>query len=364
MTTYSPIFETKPDDGYRLTDAKSVYDALVNNNALSRAYGITAAGAAKASATPLTAVINEVDTVGSNTGVNLPLSTGQRNTPFSYCVVINNGANTLTVYPAQTGSDTVNGTTSVTQAAGSVVTYISGKQGAWFTNGNTAFTGSGSVSIASGKTLTASNTLTLAGTDSTTMTFPTTSATLARTDAANTFTGHQTIEGVTSTGATGTGALVFGTAPTLAGPVINGPAPVAIGASASVAATSAGSTFLLNTAAGSTATLPAASGTGNVYKFVVSVAATSNGHKILCASSSDNIIGIAVGQNSNTAKVFAATTAGTFHSIQMPFAGTQPSGGLQGDWFTFTDIATNVWSVQAAYSAGTTPTTPFSTATS
>lgn len=71
----------------------------------------------------------------------------------------------------------------------------------------------GSLSIASGKTATVSNTLTLAGTDSTTMTFPSTSATIARTDAANTFTGHQTIEGVTSTGATGTGALMFGTAP-------------------------------------------------------------------------------------------------------------------------------------------------------
>src|SRR5271166_6176254 len=61
---------------------------------------------------------------------------------------------------------------------------------------------------ASGKTLTVSNSLTLAGTDSTTMTFPSTSATIARTDAANTFTGHQTIEGVTSTGATGTGNFV------------------------------------------------------------------------------------------------------------------------------------------------------------
>lgn len=52
--------------------------------------------------------------------------------------------------------------------------------------------GAGSVDVASGKTLTASNTLTLAGTDGTTMTFPSTSATLARTDAGNTFTGAQT----------------------------------------------------------------------------------------------------------------------------------------------------------------------------
>jgi len=49
------------------------------------------------------------------------------------------------------------------------------------------------LTIADGKTLTASNTLTLAGTDSTTMTFPSTSATIARTDASNTFTGTETI---------------------------------------------------------------------------------------------------------------------------------------------------------------------------
>lgn len=46
--------------------------------------------------------------------------------------------------------------------------------------------------IATGKKFTLSNSLTLAGTDGTTMTFPTTSATIARTDAANTFTGAST----------------------------------------------------------------------------------------------------------------------------------------------------------------------------
>ena len=71
------------------------------------------------------------------------------------------------------------------------------------------------IGITSGKKLSASNTLILAGTDGTTMTFPTTSATIARTDAANTFTGHQTIEGVTSTGATGTGNFVFDTSPSI-----------------------------------------------------------------------------------------------------------------------------------------------------
>jgi hypothetical protein len=58
------------------------------------------------------------------------------------------------------------------------------------------------LTLAAGKTLTASNSLTLAGTDATTHTFPTTSATIARTDAAQTFTGDQTLA---------TGNLVIGT---------------------------------------------------------------------------------------------------------------------------------------------------------
>lgn len=49
--------------------------------------------------------------------------------------------------------------------------------------------------VASGKKLAVSNTLTLAGTDSTTMTFPATSASIARIDAAQTFTGTQTFSG-------------------------------------------------------------------------------------------------------------------------------------------------------------------------
>ncbi len=46
-----------------------------------------------------------------------------------------------------------------------------------------------------GKTLTTNNSITLAGTDATVMTFPTTNATVARTDAAQSFTGDQTFNG-------------------------------------------------------------------------------------------------------------------------------------------------------------------------
>lgn len=74
-------------------------------------------------------------------------------------------------------------------------------------NGLTISTTTGTFTLTNSKTLAVTQTLTLSGTDSTTMTFPTTSATLARTDAAQTFIGAQTltspiINGVTHTTAT------------------------------------------------------------------------------------------------------------------------------------------------------------------
>lgn len=98
---------------------------------------------------------------------------------------------------------------------------------------------SSTLAVANGKTFTASNTLTLVGTDSTTMTFPTTSATIARTDAANTFTGTQTFSNTVNNSAltasqavftdasknlvsnaiTGSGSVVMSASPTLSGTV-------------------------------------------------------------------------------------------------------------------------------------------------
>jgi hypothetical protein len=73
--------------------------------------------------------------------------------------------------------------------------------------------GDGSVSVASGKTLTSSNTLTLAGTDGTTMTFPSTSSTVAGLGVAQTFTATQTITpAVNTSGLVGSGYSLTGSA--------------------------------------------------------------------------------------------------------------------------------------------------------
>lgn len=84
-----------------------------------------------------------------------------------------------------TGNATVGGTLGVTGA----VTLSSTINKITLTQPATGAT----ITIADGKVLTVSKTLTLTGTDGTTQTFPATSATIARTDAAQTFSGDQTI---------------------------------------------------------------------------------------------------------------------------------------------------------------------------
>jgi hypothetical protein len=64
----------------------------------------------------------------------------------------------------------------------------------------TAPASASTLAVADGKTFTVSRTLTITGTDGTVMTFPSTSATIARTDAAQTFTGTQTFDVLNATG--------------------------------------------------------------------------------------------------------------------------------------------------------------------
>lgn len=149
---------------------------------------------------------------------------------------------------------------------------------------------------------------------------------------------------------------------TISSAAIVGPPAIACGATCTIGGANAGNYTRLDTAAGSVATLPAATNQGTTYKFYVSVATTSNAHKILTNPITDTIIGTAIGENAGTAKVFVGN-AGTFHSIQMPFAGTQPSGGFIGDTIVCTDVASGIWKCDITYQAGTTPTTPYSAST-
>lgn len=101
---------------------------------------------------------------------------------------------TLGVTHGGTGVTTSTGTgNTVLSTSPTLVTPALGVATATSLNGNTFTTGTYTLTGTAGKTLNFTNTLTFSGTDSTVMTFPTTTATIARTDAAQSFTGTQTI---------------------------------------------------------------------------------------------------------------------------------------------------------------------------
>lgn len=169
-------------------------------------------------------------TFTGTTGVTFPTSGTLATTasPSASIVVgtttITSGTTTRVLYDnaGVLGEYTISGSGTVVAMATSpsFTTPTLGVATATSLNGNFFTAGTYTLTGSAGKTLTFSNSLTLAGTDATVMTFPTTSATLARTDAANTFTGTQTIGALVATTVngntitTGTGVLTLGASKT------------------------------------------------------------------------------------------------------------------------------------------------------
>lgn len=96
----------------------------------------------------------------------------------------------------------------LTLTSANLITPTLGVATATSINGLTITSSTGTFTLTNAKTLSVTNSLTLSGTDGTTMTFPTTSATLARTDAANTFTGASTASAWVLTSPTITTSIV------------------------------------------------------------------------------------------------------------------------------------------------------------
>jgi hypothetical protein len=136
-------------------------------------------------------------------------------------------------------------------------------------------------------------------------------------------------------------------------------APVAATASTLTvtAATHAGRTVALNRAAGIAVTLPAATGTGAIYRFVIVAALTSNTTTIKVANASDIMTGNAYVVSDGAAAVLGYTTGASDDTITLNGSTT---GGLKGDLITVTDVATNVYHVLANTAATGTEATPFS----
>jgi hypothetical protein len=129
--------------------------------------------------------------------------------------------------------------------------------------------------------------------------------------------------------------------------------------SATLAVTDAynGQSIPLNRAGGMTVTLPAATGSQAVYKFLVGTTFTSNG-VIQVANATDVMNGLA-SVGGATGSVFSTLPASD--TITMNGSTT---GGLAGSYIELIDISAGEWLVRAALIGSGSPATPFSAAVS
>ena len=120
----------------------------------------------------------------------------------------------------------------------------------------------------------------------------------------------------------------------------------------------AGKTIALDTAAGSVVTLPASTGGGAVYCFLVTVTATTNSHVIKVANATDEMRGYVI-QDSDT-----ATAPNTWWAADNDDTITlnRSTSGLaaQGEYFEIVDAVLNHFFVRGYSQASGTEVTPFS----
>lgn len=127
------------------------------------------------------------------------------------------------------------------------------------------------------------------------------------------------------------------------------------------AALHAGKVVAFGRAAGTIVTLPAATGTGHIYRFVIATAATSNANIIKVANATDVMDGsLNIQQDTDTdgnVKVWRADAG----DDTMTFAGAATSGGIVGGYIECVDYAAGFWSCRAfTQSGGGSEATPFS----
>jgi len=125
-------------------------------------------------------------------------------------------------------------------------------------------------------------------------------------------------------------------------------------------------TILLDQAAGSVCTLPAASGSGAKFKFVVWILATSNSHKIQVANNADFMIGSIAGVSDDpaTVKGWIAANSGTVATNSDTITLNRGTTGSvsKGEWIEVEDIGANTWQVNGLITQTGTEATPFSAA--
>lgn len=122
-------------------------------------------------------------------------------------------------------------------------------------------------------------------------------------------------------------------------------------------ATHAGRMVTLNRAAGIAVTLPAASGSGSVFEFLIGTTITSNSTTIKVANASDTMTGTAYVVSDGAAAVLGYRTGASDDTITLNGTTT---GGLKGDIVRLVDAAANLYAVTVLSAATGTEVTPFS----
>ncbi len=118
-----------------------------------------------------------------------------------------------------------------------------------------------------------------------------------------------------------------------------------------------GKVILLDTAAGSIVTLPAATGSGARYTFLVSVTVSSNAHIVKVADADTVMDGIILAADDTaTPAALVWVTAATSDTVNLD-GSTQ--GGLIGDRLELVDIAADQWAVHGIVKQSGTEATPF-----
>jgi hypothetical protein len=110
-----------------------------------------------------------------------------------------------------------------------------------------------------------------------------------------------------------------------------------------------------------TLTLPAATGSGNEYRFIVSVVNTSN-YVIQVANADDTIDGSVILHQDSANTVVSFNTVAASDTITLN--GTTKGGVSIGDELTLIDSLANQYTVKGVLTASGTEATPFSAAVS
>ncbi len=118
-----------------------------------------------------------------------------------------------------------------------------------------------------------------------------------------------------------------------------------------------GKIILLDTLAGSVCTLPAATGTGARFKFVVSVLATSNSH-IVKVTTTDIMVGTINSVADDADATRGWITAATSDTITLNR--TTTGSVTRGEWVECVDLLSGVWAVSGMTTSTGTEATPFS----